>query len=292
MTITLPDYQAIVVTLEEHVATVTLNRPGQLNAWDWQMHRELRNAYAALDASDEVRVIILTGAGRAFCAGAALAPKGETFDGSRDTTAWDAQYPGPAREPAELMTPVIAAVNGAAVGAGLTMAVACDLRIAADDAKLGFVFNRRGVIPDADLLWSLPRMIGYARAMDLLLTGRIFSGREAAEAGLVSRAVPAGQVLATATELARDIAANVAPASAAITKQVARRFLEETDRRAALEYERVLFRWAGQQPDAREGVEAFLQRRPAEWQLSKHTPWPTGASAGVADGSGTGAGAS
>jgi enoyl-CoA hydratase/carnithine racemase len=292
MTVALPDYQAIVVTLDQHVATITLNRPDQLNAWDWQMHRELRTAYAALDASDEVRVIIVTGAGRAFCAGAALAPKGETFDGSRDPTAWDARYPGPAREPADLMTPVIAAVNGAAVGAGLTMAVACDLRIAADDAKLGFVFNRRGVIPDADLLWNLPRLIGYARAMDLLLTGRIFTGREAAEAGLVSRAVPAGHVLATATEVARDIAVNVAPVSAAITKQVARRFLEETDRRAALEYSRVLFRWAGQQPDAREGVEAFLQRRPAQWQLSKHTPWPDEAGAGVAKGSGAQGGAS
>jgi len=269
------DYEAIEVTVDHAIATITLNRPEQLNAWDWQMHRELRTAYAALDASDDVRVIILTGAGRAFCAGAGLAPKGETFDGSRDPSAWDARYPGPAREAAELMTPVIAAINGAAVGAGITMAVACDLRIAAEDAKIGFVFNRRGVIPDADLLWSLPRLIGYARAMDLLLTGRIFSGREAAEAGLVSRAVPRDDVLAVATEMARDIATNVAPASAAITKQLARRFLEVADRKAALEYERALFRWAGQQADAREGVEAFLQRRPAQWQLSKHTPWPS-----------------
>jgi enoyl-CoA hydratase/carnithine racemase len=269
------EYEAIEVTVDHAIATITLNRPEQLNAWDWQMHRELRTAYAALDASDDVRVIILTGAGRAFCAGAGLAPKGETFDGSRDPSAWDARYPGPAREAAELMTPVIAAINGAAVGAGITMAVACDLRIAAEDAKIGFVFNRRGVIPDADLLWSLPRLIGYARAMDLLLTGRIFSGREAAEAGLVSRAVPRDDVLAVATEMARDIATNVAPASAAITKQLARRFLEVADRRAALEYERALFRWAGQQADAREGVEAFLQRRPAQWQLSKHTPWPS-----------------
>ena len=175
MTVTLPDYETIEVTVDKAVATITLNRPDQLNAWDWQMHRELRTAYAALDASDEVRVIILTGAGRAFCSGAALAPRGETFDGSRDPSAWNERYPGPAKEVAELMTPVIAAINGAAVGAGITMAVACDLRIAAEDAKIGFVFNRRGVIPDADLLWSLPRMIGYARAMDLLLTGRIFT---------------------------------------------------------------------------------------------------------------------
>jgi len=270
MFITRSDYEAITVALDDGVATITLNRPGRLNAWDWQMHRELHTAYAALDDSDEVRAIVLTGAGRAFCAGAGLAPEGATFDGSRDPAVWAERYPGPARDPAELMTPVIAAINGAAVGAGITMAVACDIRIAAEDAKIGFVFNRRGVIPDADLLWYLPRLIGYARAMDLLLTGRIFTGREAAEVGLVSRAVPRESVLATATELARDIAANVAPASAAITKQVARQFLEETDRRAALERERVLFRWAGQQPDAREGVEAFLEHRPPRWQLSKH----------------------
>lgn len=274
------DYETIDVAVEAAIATITLNRPGQLNAWDWQMHRELRTAYAALDASDDVRVIILTGAGRAFCAGAALAPKGETFDGSRDPTAWSERYPGPALDVHELMTPVIAAINGAAVGAGITMAVACDLRIAAEDAKIGFVFNRRGVIPDADLLWSLPRLIGYAPAMDLLLTGRILTGREAAEVGLVSRAVPKEDVLAVATQMARDVADNVAPVSAAITKQVARRFLEESDRAVALEFERALFRWAGQQPDAREGVEAFLERRPARWQLSKHTPWPSAATAG------------
>jgi enoyl-CoA hydratase/carnithine racemase len=270
MTVIKFDYETIDVAVEDAVATITLNRPDQLNAWDWQMHRELRTAYAALDDSDDVHAIVLTGAGRAFCAGAALAPKGSTFDGSRNPAAWDERYPGPAREAADLMTPVIAAINGAAVGAGITMAVACDIRIAAEDAKLGFVFNRRGVIPDADLLWYLPRLIGYARAMDLLLTGRIFTGAEAAEVGLVSRAVPRDRVLATATDLARDIAANVAPASAAITKQVARQFLEETDRKAALKRQRVLFRWAGQQVDAREGVEAFLERRPPRWQLSKH----------------------
>ncbi|HUC24971.1 MAG TPA: enoyl-CoA hydratase-related protein [Streptosporangiaceae bacterium] len=276
----LPDYDTIDVKVDQAVATITLNRPDQLNAWDWQMHRELRTAYAALDASDDVRVIVLTGAGRAFCAGAGLAPKGETFDGSRDPAAWNDRYPGPTADAPDLMTPVIAAINGAAVGAGITMAVSCDIRIAAEDAKIGFVFNRRGVIPDADLLWSLPRLIGYARAMDLLLTGRIFSGREAAEVGLVSRAVPKEEVLAVATEMARDIAVNVAPVSAGITKQVARQFLEETDRRAALERERILFRWAGQQVDAREGVEAFLQRRPAQWKLSKQTPLPPEAKAG------------
>lgn len=274
---TLTTYDAIDVSTSGPVATITLNRPDRLNAWDWLMHRELRHCYAALDADDDIRAIVLTGAGRAFCAGAGLAPKGETFDGSRDPSAFDSRYPGAAADAPDLLTPVIAAINGAAVGAGITMAMSCDIRIAADDAKIGFVFNRRGVIPDADLLWSLPRLIGYARAMDVLLTGRIFTGKEAAELGLVSRAVPREQVLPVATDIARDIAANVAPVSAAITKRVARQFLEETDRSAALERERVLFRWCGQQADAREGVEAFLQKRPPQWRLPKHTDLPDGA---------------
>jgi enoyl-CoA hydratase/carnithine racemase len=267
-------YDTITVATSDQVATITLNRPDQLNAWDWQMHRELRHCYAALDADDDVRAIVLTGAGRAFCAGASLAPKGETFDGSRDPRAFDERYPGAVADAPQLLTPVIAAINGPAVGAGITMAMSCDIRVAAADAKIGFVFNRRGVIPDADLLWSLPRIIGYARAMDLLLTGRIFTGQEAADVGLVSRAVPREEVLTVATQIATDIAVNVAPVSAALTKQVARQFLEETDRAAALERERVLFRWAGQQPDAREGVAAFLQRRAPQWQLTKHTPLP------------------
>ena len=275
-------YETIMVSTDDQVATITLNRPGQLNAWDWQMYKELRHCYAALDADDNIRAIVLTGAGRAFCAGASLAPKGETFDGSRDPRAFDARYPGPTADAPDLLTPVIGAINGPAVGAGLTMAMSCDIRIAADDAKLGFVFTRRGVVPDADLMWSLPRVIGYARAMDVLLTGRIFTGTEAAQIGLVSRSVPKDQVLSVATELARDIARNVAPLSAAVTKQVTRQFLEETDRAAALERERVLFRWCGQQPDAREGVAAFLQHRAPQWQLSKHTPLPPAAAGSAA----------
>ncbi|HEX7355726.1 MAG TPA: enoyl-CoA hydratase-related protein [Mycobacteriales bacterium] len=263
-------YDTISVSRDGPVGIVTLDRPERMNAWTWQMSVEMAHAYAAFDLDDDVRAIVVTGAGRAFCAGAALEPKGATFDGSsggRDR--WADRYPGPSSDAAHLATPVIGAINGAAVGAGLTLAMPFDIRLVAEGAKLGFVFNRRGVMPDADLLWSLPRMIGYGRAMDLLLTGRIFTGREAFEIGLASRALPTEDVLPAALELAHDLATNVAPVSAAITKQLGRQFLDETDGRAALARQRDLFAWTGRQPDAREGVEAFLEKRPPRWSLSK-----------------------
>jgi len=266
-------YQAIEVVRDGAIAIMRLNRPDQLNAWDWQMSREMQHAYAALDADDSVRAIVLTGAGRAFCAGASLAPTGETFDGTRKPNAFDELYPGPLKSASELVTPLIAAINGAAVGAGLTLAMGADIRVVAEDAKLGFMFNRRGVIPDADLLWSLPRTIGYARSMDLLLTGRIFLGLEACELGLASRAVPAARVLEVALEMARDIAINVAPVSAAITKIVGRRALE-SDQRTVARWQKELFRWSGKQPDAVEGVRAFLDRRAPAWKVSKTQDLP------------------
>ena len=267
-------YDAIEVLRDGPVAIVRLNRPDQMNAWDWQMSREMTHAYAALDADDAVRAIVLTGAGRAFCAGAGLVRSGETFDGTRRRDAFDERYPGPLKNSTELLTPLIAAINGAAVGAGMTMAMSADIRVVAEDAKLGFVFNRRGVMPDADLLWSLPRTIGYARSMDLLLTGRVFNGREAYDLGLVSRVVPADKVLDTALEIARDIAANVAPVSAAITRLVGRRAVDDIDQRTVLGWQRELFRWTGQQEDAKEGVRAFLDRRPPQWKLSKNKDLP------------------
>ncbi|WP_116997008.1 enoyl-CoA hydratase-related protein [Desertimonas flava] len=271
----LPAYEAIDAIVDGPIGIVTLNRPDRLNAWDWLMSAEMNDAFNRMDRDDDVRAIVLTGAGRAFCAGAGLLPAGQTFDGSLRREAIDERYPDSRRGAAEIRTPVIAAINGAAVGAGITMAMRADIRVAADDAKLGFVFNRRGVIPDADLLWSLPRQIGYAPAMDLLLTGRIFSGAEAFRLGLVSRSVPAGDVLDTALEIARDIAENVAPVSAAITKLVGRRFLEETDRAACQELESKLFRWAGQHADAPEGVNSFKERRAPRWSLSKNDDFPT-----------------
>jgi enoyl-CoA hydratase/carnithine racemase len=274
MSVSTVTYEAIEVERDGAIAIVRLNRPDQLNAWDWQMSREMTHAYAALDADDAIRAIVLTGAGRAFCAGAGLVKSGATFDGSRRRDEFDQRYPGPLKNASELLTPLIGAINGAAVGAGLTMAMTADIRVVAEDAKLGFVFNRRGVMPDADLLWSLPRTIGFARSMDLLLTGRVFNGREAFELGLAARVAPAAEVLDVALGIARDIAENVAPVSAAITRLLGWRAVGDVDRRTVLAWQRDLFRWTGQQADAVEGVRAFLERRTPEWKLSKNKDLP------------------
>jgi len=173
-----------------------------------------------------------------------------------------------------MATPIIAAMNGSAVGVGITLPLQWDIRIVAREAKLGFVFNRRGVIPEANSLWIVPRLIGVSRAMELLLTGRLFTGEEAAEMGLASRAVEREQVLPTAIELADDIASNVAPASAAITKRLIYRFLGEPDRHAAQGVESQAFWWTGQESDSAEGVTAFLEKRTPSWKLSKHARPP------------------
>jgi enoyl-CoA hydratase/carnithine racemase len=173
--------------------------------------------------------------------------------------------------PWKFATPILVAINGAAVGLGLTLTLQCDVRIAADDAKLGFVFTRRGLLPEANSLWLLSRAIGTSRALELLLTGRTFSGAEAAQLGLVSRAVPKAEVLDATMEVARDIAANTAPEAIALTKQMFYEFLTTGDREAARAEEREGFHWLVNQPDAKEGMRSFLERRPPEWGGSKHS---------------------
>ena len=270
------DFAQILVERQGPVTLVTLHRPEAMNAWTWQMSAELGSAFAEADADDEVRAIVVTGHGRAFCAGADLGGGGGTFSGESKAigTADHAKASRRNRPAHQLSTPIIAAINGAAVGAGLTMTMEWDLRVAADDAKLGFVFNRRGIMPDADLLWLIPRMIGYGPAMDVLLTGRIFGGTEAKELGLVHRSVPREQVLDTALDLAHDIATNTGPVSVAITKRMLYEFLVEGDRRTAGTLQGELFGWMGRQADAKEGVMAFLEKRDPDWKLSKTSDLP------------------
>jgi enoyl-CoA hydratase/carnithine racemase len=269
-------HETILLAREGGVGLITLNRPDHRNAYTPRMGAELRDAFQELEADDGTRAIVVTGAGRHFCAGADLGRGGSTFDRRRDDDqrARDRERLGQGPHPWEMRTPIIAAINGSAVGVGITLPLQWDVRIVAREAKLGFVFNRRGLIPEANSTWILPRLIGLSQAMELLLTGRIFSGEEAVAMGLAGRAVDAEQVLPAAMELARDIAENVAPLSAAVTKRLVYRFLGEPDRSQAQALEGRAFWWMGQQADAAEGVTSFLEKRKPDWKLSKRTELP------------------
>lgn len=258
------NYRTLLVEHTAGVTTVTLNRPERRNAFDAMMRNELVAALHDLDADDDVRAIVVTGAGATFSAGADMS--GGAVPGQPAATNGDRPAPPPAPfAPWELRTPIIAAINGAAVGMGLTYPMMWDIRIAADDAKLGFVFTRRGLVPEGNASWLLSRLVGAGRALELLLTGRTFTGAEAAEIGLVTKAVPAAEVLPTATALAADLAANTSPAAVALTKRMFYRYLESGDRLASRVEELELFGWMARQPDAAEGVRAFLDKRPPEW---------------------------
>lgn len=258
-------YNTLLLDHDRGVTVVTLNRPEQMNAFDAEMSAELADAIQMLDDADDVRVIVITGAGRAFSAGADMG--GGATPGAETTADDNAPKPSgpPVLRPWELRTPIVAAINGAAVGMGLTYPLMWDIRIAAEDAKLGLVFTRRGLVPEGNASWLLSRLIGASAALELLLTGRIFTGSEAAAMGLVSRAVPKDEVLPTALDLALDLAQNTAPAAVAVTKAMFYRYLEETDRWTARVEELEMFRWAGTRPDAGEGVRSFLEKRPPEW---------------------------
>jgi enoyl-CoA hydratase/carnithine racemase len=269
-------YEQILLEVTDGVAVVTLNRPDRMNAYTWRMGAELQHAFVTLDRDDGVRAIVVTGAGKAFCAGADLEAGGETFASRMDADRASVreELDAPETRPWELGTPIIAALNGHAVGVGITLPLQWDMRIVAEEAKIGFVFNRRGIIPEANSQWILPRLVGMSRALDLLITGRVFSGAEAASYGIALEALPADQVLPRALEVARDIAKNTAPVSVAITKRLMYEQLADTDRIAAQDRESRLFGWAGRQADAREGISAFLDKRDPDWKLGKASDFP------------------
>ncbi|HEX4188127.1 MAG TPA: crotonase/enoyl-CoA hydratase family protein [Solirubrobacteraceae bacterium] len=262
------DFEQIATDLDDRVLTITLNRPERLNAWTETMCRELIAAFDRADADDEVRAVVVTGAGRGFCAGADLAGGGETFDyrkrGNDD--------PVPRDNGGELTLrifdstkPVIAAINGPAVGIGATMTLPMDVRLAADDARVGFVFARRGIVPEACSSWFLPRVVGISRAMEWVSTGRVFSAQEARDAGLVRSLHPRSELLDAAYALAREIADNTAPVSVALARQMMWRMLgAEHPMIAHRADSRGMFS-RGQSPDAVEGVTAFLEKRSARF---------------------------
>jgi len=269
------DYQTILADVSDKVATIWLNRPAQRNSFSPDMTRELYEAFGEFEADDGVRAIVVTGAGKYFSAGADLSRRGgSTFSRPANADAAGQQEPAAQRvEPRQMRTPVIAAMNGSAVGMGITLPIGWDIRFAAADAKYGFVFTRRGLVPEAGSTWMLPRLVGVSRAMELLLSGRIFSGAEGAEMGLFSRALPADEVLPAAQEFARDLAASTSAMSVAATKALVYNGLGQ-DREESHTIEHQVFRWTGNQADAREGVTAFLEKRAPRWPLSKVKDYP------------------
>jgi enoyl-CoA hydratase/carnithine racemase len=262
----------LTVTVADGVALLTLNRPERRNAYTAQMGELLNHAYRECDNDDGVRAIVLTGAGDAFCAGADFSTATSPFDAPPEDAAFTATPTDPAAF--ELRTPVIAAVNGHAIGIGLTIALQADIRIMAVDAKYAVAQVRRGVIPDCMSHWTLPHLAGSAVAADLLLTGRTFGGAEAAAMGVATRTLPAGEVLEHAMGVARDIAVNVAPMSAALSKRLLWDTLIKgyTPRQVA-DLETELHHRVMGSADAREGVEAFLQRRAPRWSASVSQQW-------------------
>ncbi|OBK14638.1 enoyl-CoA hydratase/isomerase family protein [Mycobacterium asiaticum] len=260
----------LTVAVADGVALLTLNRPERRNAYTGQMGDLLNRAYRQCDEDDAVRAIVVTGAGEAFCVGADFGT--DPFAAPSADVAFTASPTDPAAF--ELRTPVIAAVNGHAIGIGLTIALQADLRIMARDAKYAVAQVRRGVIPDCMSHWTLPHLVGGAVAADLLLTGRTFDGAEAAALGIATRALPAGAVLEDAMAVARDIAVNVAPMSAALSKRLLWDTMINgyTPRRVAALETQLHHRVMGS-ADAREGVEAFLQRRQPRWSASVAGEW-------------------
>jgi enoyl-CoA hydratase/carnithine racemase len=254
------------------VAVITLHRPEVMNAFSSQMGVELQDALRQCDVDDAVRAVIITGAGRAFCAGADFSGGPAVFGAPSDRATFSAD---PLRfHPWDVRKPVIAAINGHAVGLGMTMTLQCDMRLIAREAKWGIVQNRRGVMPDLHTHWTLPRIVGHGAAAEILLTGRMYTGADAERFGLASEVLDAADVLPRARDIAHDIAVNVAPVSVAVSKRLLWRDPPPT-RAQVHRLETDLHLHLMGRPDAREGVMAFLEKRPPQWSMSLGTDWPT-----------------
>ena len=247
---------------KDGIATITLNRADRMNAWTGQLSDALQAYLGEADGDDEVVVVVITGAGRAFCAGADL---GDGESGFLPATADDDGRPR--LWPYQVRKPVIAAVNGHAVGVGITFAMLCDIRIVSEEAKIQYAMVRRGVVPELASHVILPRVIGFSRAAELMLTGQMMSGVEAAELGLASRAVPADEVLFEATSLAAEMVQNASPVALAVSKQLLWQGVTASVDEMLGREGRVINSIA-RMPDAVEGVTAFFERRDAVWSGS------------------------
>ena len=265
--------------LADGVAIVTLARPEKLNAVTATMLRELVEAFDQADADDGVRAVIVTGAGRAFCAGADLSAGGATFDRAARGGAESVEKheDGGGRVTLRIFDmnkPVIAAINGPAVGFGITLTLPMDVRIASTAARIGFVFTRRGVVPEACSTWFLPRLVGPSRAAEWILTGRVFDAQEAHAGGLVSRVVVPEALLPTARALALEIAQHTSAVAVALARQMLWRMLGADHPVEAHRIDSQAMFWTGRAADAYEGVSAFLEKRPPRFTLRPSKDMP------------------
>jgi enoyl-CoA hydratase/carnithine racemase len=281
-------FETILYDVADGIATITLNRPDRLNAFTSQMMVDMIAAFDAIDADDEVRAVIVTGAGRGFCAGADLAAGGSTFDrtGPQDPAREEGRIGDVIRDGGgrltlrifECLKPVIAAVNGPAVGVGVTMQLPMDIRLASTEAHFGFVFARRGLNPEAASSWFLPHLVGPQTALEWCFTGRVFPAAEAKEKGLVRSLHAPDELLPAARALAREIADNTAPVSIAITRQLIWRMSGAAHPMEAHMADSRGIQIRGAQKDVREGVNSFLEKRAPRFpdKVSSDLPdiWP------------------
>ena len=286
-------YQTITLTVDAGIATLTLNRPDKLNAFNREMMREMIDAFDVADNDDAIRAVIVTGAGRGFCAGADLSAGDKTFDyeargavkasatGTVDLSD-DSARDGGGRVTLrifECLKPVIAAINGPAVGIGATMLLPMDIRIASTEARIGFVFARRGIVMEACSSWFLPRVVGVSQALEWTMSGRVFPAQEALDGKLVSRVVAPADLLPTARALAREIADNTAGVSVALNRQLIWKMLGADHPMEAHKVDSRLIFERGRSADTKEGVTSFLEKRPARFpdrvstDMPKTVPW-------------------
>jgi enoyl-CoA hydratase/carnithine racemase len=267
----------IIYEVNERVATVTLNRPDKLNAFTRRMRDELIEAFEIADADDGVRVIIVTGAGRAFCAGADLSAGTATFDYAKRGVQDEERRDGGGRVSLKIFSlkkPVIGAINGPAVGVGVTMTLPMDIRIASSAARFGFVFARRGIVPEACSSWFLPKVVGLQRAAEWLYTGRVFEAAEALAGGLVSRVVAPEELLPAARALAREIADNTSAVSVALSRQMLWRMAGASHPMEAHKVDSRGIYAMGASPDVAEGIAAFKEKRAPRFGMKPSTDMP------------------
>jgi enoyl-CoA hydratase/carnithine racemase len=268
--------EAVHYSVTDGVATITLSRPDQLNALNAEMYHGLMGAFDRTDADDAVRAVVVTGAGRAFCAGADLSGGAGTFDYGPDAGEEAHRDRGGmlVLRIFRSLKPVIAAINGPAVGVGISMTLPMDIRILADSARVGFVFARRGIVPDGASSWFLPRIAGISQALEWCLTGRLISAGEALAGGLARTVCPAAEVLPVATALAAEIAASAAPVSAVLTRHLLWQSLGADHPMVTHRIDSRAIYDTGRAADAAEGVTAFLEKRDPDWTMAPSRDLP------------------